>query len=214
MSHESGEGGDRHVSETAPLQLLRSAMPTRAGDIPWPGGPFALEFARRQGMESQHGPKEGNNDCVTWDWETNFSLDDAFYESQLESQASAAQAGQNPSSCTQSLPSRWVEYQTPKTRHGQWSFYHSSTLGWSTWQRPDGPIEVARDIQRAGGGVGHGAQVEWEEHAYYGGHRKRWRYYYHNAPSASSTWWRPTSPYIPCFEKMRCPFPARWPPWR
>ena len=187
-----GRGGDRHVLETAPLQLLRSAMSTRAADAPRPGSPFALDFTGRQEMES-HGLKERNNDFVAWVWETNFALDDAFYKSQLESQASAAaQAG----------PNRWVEYQTPKTRSGQWSFYHCEAIGWSTWEKPRDPYEVARAVQ-----------VEWEEHAFYAPYRMRWRYFYYNRRSGASTWWRPSEAYAPCFETVPCPFPARWRPW-
>ena len=142
----------------------------------------------------------------------NFALDFEFYESQLESQTTAAR--QNPACCAPSPSNRWIEHQTPKTRRGQWSFYHSPVDGWSTWQKPDGHFQVARDVQRAGGGTGPSARVEWEEHAYYDGRRNRWQYYYYNASSASSTWRRPSGPYVPCFEKMRCPFPARWPPWK
>ena len=126
---------------------------------------------------------------AVWEWDKHFMLDNAFYEEQLDKGVSSTHSG-------------WVEHQTPKTGQGQWSFYYCETLGWSTWEKPREPYWVAKT-----------AKVEWEEHAFYSRHRKRWCYFYYNRRSGASTWWRPSEAYVPCFEAMPCPFPTRWPPW-
>ena len=127
--------------------------------------------------------------AVVWEWDKHFMLDSAFYEEQLDEGVSSTHSG-------------WVEYQTPKTGQGQWSFYHSAILGWSTWERPRETYGTAKTVQ-----------VEWEEHAFYSLHRKRWCYFYYNRRSGASTWRRPSEAYVPCFEAIPCPFPARWWPW-
>ena len=124
---------------------------------------------------------------AAWEWDKHFMLDNAFYEEQLDKRVTH---------------SGWVEYPTPKTGQGQWSFYHSAILGWSTWERPRETYGTAKTVQ-----------VEWEEHAFYSRHRKRWCYFYYNRRSGASTWRRPSEAYVPCFEAIPCPFPARWWPW-
>ena len=98
---------------------------------------------------------------------------------------------------------------TPQTHRGQRLSYHSPSMGWCTWQQPYEPYTVAWEQQNADAAA---PMPQWEEHAFYAAWRNRWHYFYYDIKTGVSTWQRPWDAYIPCFEQMHSPFPARWRP--